>query len=171
MSEQKNAKVNYAELIMQELVEHDLPFTHKAREKDTVFTLPLPADNLPGINVKLIVNKDGDCKLRSYLASNVPKPKQAVLLPVINALNSKYRYICLSLDRDGDLCAAYDFSVYPGLIPIPEQVLSMVFLYVDIVDKCIPGIMQALWTKEEPENKDARKTIKTNLFEEAGEDE
>lgn len=171
MSDVKKEKPNYAEAMAQELKEHNLSFTSKVRGDETVFTLPMSADNAPGINVKLIINEDGDCKLRSYLASNVPKSNWPSMLPVINDLNAKYRYICLSMDRDGDICAAYDFSVYAGTVSIFAQVIAMVFLYTDIADKCIPDIMRTIWAKDKPAKSADPHTIKTNLFEEEGEDE
>ncbi len=171
MSEDKKKKINYAEVLTQELKEHNFSFTSKVRGDETIFTLPMSADNAPGINVKLIVDEDGDCKLRSYLAGHVPEVKRAAILPVINNLHTKYRYICLSIDRDGDVCAAYDFSVYAGTVSVFEQVIAMVFLYSDIADKCIPDIMRAIWAKEEPVKGAGPHTIKTNLFEEEGDDE
>lgn len=75
MCDVKKEKINFAQILSEELKKHDLAFTSKVRGEDTVFTLPMSADNAPGINVKLIIDEDGDCKLRSYLASNVPAAK------------------------------------------------------------------------------------------------
>ncbi len=171
MSDVKKEQVNFAEIMIQGLNEHNLSFTSKVLDDETVFTLPMSANNAPGINVKLIIDEDGDCKLRSYLASNVPKAKWTAMLPVINDLNAKYRYICLSMNRDGDICAAYDFSVYDGPVSIFEQIIAIVFLYADIADKCIPEIMRILWAKEDSFKSVDTHTIKTNLFVEEGEDE
>lgn len=171
MSDVKKEKFIFAEVMTHELKEHNLSFTSKIRGDETVFTLPMSADNAPGINVKLIIDEDGDCKLRSYLASNVPKAKRPAMLSVINDMNAKYRYICLSIDQDGDVCASYDFYVHAGSTSIFAQVISMVFLYTDIADKCIPDIMRTIWAKEEPTKGADPHTIKINLFEEEGDDE
>lgn len=165
MSDVKNNKVNYAEVMAQALKEHNMSFTRKVREDKSIFTLPMSADNAPGLSVKLIIDEDGDCKLRCYLANNVPKGKKTDIIQVLNDLNAKYRYICLSIDQDGDICASYDFTVHEGPVSIFVQIIAMVFLYTDIADNCIPDIMQTLWAKNTPEVSGTR-TIKTNLFEE-----
>lgn len=165
MRDVKNNKVNYAEIMAQELKEHNMSFTRKVREDKSIFTLPMSADNAPGLSVKLIIDEDGDCKLRCYLANNVPNEKKADMLQVLNDLNAKYRYICLSIDKDGDICASYDFTVHEGDVPIFVQIIAMVFLYTDIADDCIPDIMQTLWAKNTTETANVH-TIKTNLFEE-----
>lgn len=171
MSDVKKEKVNYAEVMTKELKEHNLSFTSKVRGDETIYTLPMSADNAPGINVKLIIDEDGDCKLRSYLASNVHKAKQPAMLRVINDLNAKYRYICLSMDKDGDICASYDFSIYADAESVFAQVIAMLFLYTDIADKCIPVIMQTLWAKVETSPAGSHHTIKANLFEEEEDEE
>lgn len=166
MSDVKKEKINFAEVVAQELKGLNLPFTSKIRNDDTIFTLPMPADNAPGINIKLIIDEDGDCKLRSYLASNVPKAKWPAMYPVLNGLNAKYRYICLSMDKDGDICAAYDFSVCANGESVFAQIIAMLFLYTDIADKCIPDIMQTLWAKAEANPSVNHHAIKTTLFDE-----
>lgn len=171
MSDVKKDKVNYAEVMAQALKEHNMSFTSKVRGDKIIFTLPMSADNAPGINVKLIIDEDGDCKLRSYLANNISQVKRPAMLQVINDLNAKYRYICLSIDQDGDICASYDFTVHEGSVPIFVQIIAMVFLYTDIADNCIPEIMQTIWAKEHSASGVDSHTIKTNLFEEEGEDE
>lgn len=171
MSDVKKEKINFAQILSEDLKKHDLAFTSKVRGEDTVFTLPMTADNAPGINVKLIIDEDGDCKLRSYLASNVPAAKWPAMYSVLNALNAKYRYICLSMDKDGDICAAYDFTLFSDAASVFAQVIAMLFLYTDIADKCIPDIMQTLWAKAEVTVSGNHRAIKANLFEEDEEED
>lgn len=142
-------KTTYAEEVRQRMEEKEWAFSCEEREKETVFNLPMAADNAPGINVKLIVRNDGDCKLRTYLASNVPKSKHQKILSVLNTLNGQYRFICLNLDRDGDICASYDFIIGSKETSVAGRVLAMLHLFTDIADDCIPHIMPVIWSKED----------------------
>lgn len=158
--------INFASVLSRGLTEHNMSYASKDLGEDTIFTLPMSTDNAPGINVKLIIDEDGDCKLRSYLAHNIPNGKRPAMYAALNALNAKYRYICFSIDKDGDICASYDFIIQEDAETIFDQVMTMLFLYTDIADKCIPDIMQTLWAKAEPVPAASQLSIKTNLFEE-----
>lgn len=171
MSDTNKEKINYAEVLLEELNKHDLSYTSKKRDDEIIFTFPMSVDNAPGINVKLIIDEDGDCKLRSYLASNVPKSKWPAMYPVINKLNAEYRFVCLSLDKEGDICCSYDFTILAGATSVFAHVVAMLYLYTDIADNCIPEIMQTLWTKSEEVNTNGQRTIKANLFEEEEDEE
>ena len=140
--------VRFSEVIAQGLQAFSLPFTSKTADDEAVFDLSLPADNVPGIQIRLIIDEDGDCRLRSYLASNVPDARQPAMFAALNSLNAQYRYICLSVDQDGDVCASYDFSVPPAAEDVFARVFTTAVLYTHIADKCIPDILCTFWAGE-----------------------
>ena len=112
MPNAKKEKIDYAHILNEDFKKHNLSYTCKPQGIETIFTLSIPANNAPGMTVKLIVDEDGDCKLRSYLARNVPPAKWPAIYSVLNNLNATYRYICLSVDNNGVICASYDFALF-----------------------------------------------------------
>ena len=118
---QKN--VRFSEVIAQGLQEFSLPFTSKTADDEVVFDLSLPADN-------------------------VPDARQPAMFASLNSLNAQYRYICLSVDQDGDVCASYDFSVPPAAEDVFARVFTTAVLYTHIADQCIPDILCTLWAGE-----------------------
>ncbi|NCC44969.1 MAG: hypothetical protein EOM18_15640, partial [Clostridia bacterium] len=70
---EKNRKeIKYADVVEAKLNEIDFHFIRKEKNDESVFILPMHADNAPGLNVKLIIDENGDSKFRCYIAENVP---------------------------------------------------------------------------------------------------
>lgn len=146
--------INYGELVEEIFESNDWNFTAKRKDDDTFFAIPWSAKNLPGLDVKLIVSDDGDCKIRCYLAREVPDSKRPAMLAVLNALNNQYRYITLSIDSDGDILAAYDFRLFSDAETTNKQVGMMIFFTTKIMDKCVPKIMKVLWQDDDEDDED-----------------
>ena len=135
--------------------QRDLHFNVKQVGEKTVFRLPMAAKNCPGLNVHFQISGHGDAQLRSYLAENVKDYQRDALMPVLNYLNNRYRYITLSIDSDGDIVATYDFTFFTEDTDlITTQALTMLYLVSDIMDKCIPKIMKAIWSTQRDEEED-----------------
>lgn len=145
-------KVNYGKFVEDAFENNGWHFNVRKIEDRTIFALPMSAKNCPGLNVKFEVSANGDSKIRCYLAEGTPKSKRNELLKVINSLNNKYRYVTVSLDSDGDILAAYDFTIFgTDENVVDKQVGTMVVLLSDIMDKCIPPIMKVVWSASEDE--------------------
>lgn len=143
-------EIDYAQIIEDAFKENGWNFSTRKRDDSTVFSLPMSAKNCPGLNIRLEIDEDGDCKIRCYLADDTPKDKHNELIEMLNGLNNRYRYVTLSLDSDGDILAAYDFQIVtdePELID--KQVGGMVVLLARIMDKCIPPIMKIIWADDD----------------------
>ncbi|MBO4400292.1 MAG: YbjN domain-containing protein [Selenomonadaceae bacterium] len=151
MEEMEEARLNYAEIVEKYFTDNDWNFTAKKIDDDIFFSLPLGAKNLPGLDVKLIVDTDGDCKIRCYLAKGVADKKRDEMLEVLNSLNTKYRYVTLSLDTDNDVLASYDFRIFGDAETADRQVGAMIFIVSRIMDKCVPKIMRVIWNDDEDE--------------------
>ncbi len=146
---------NYPQILEEIFNERDLNFDVKKVEEKTIFRLPMSAKNCPGLNVHLNVSEHGDAQLRCYLAENVKEHQRDALLEVINSLNGRYRYITLSIDSDGDILSTYDFTFFStDEETITRQVLTMLYLVSDIMDKCIPKIMKAIWSTQKDDDED-----------------
>lgn len=166
MSNMNNKKNHLVQIVTQGLEEGDCTFSSRVWGDETIFDLPMAMDNTPGIHVKLVIDQNGDCKLISYPASGVPTHKRRAMLRLVNELNVRFRYICLSLDDDGDVCASYDFPYFEGSNLTFENILDIVCLYVRILDKCMPELMRTLWSETKPVTPEDPRTIKFSLFDE-----
>lgn len=152
MEETEEVRLNYAEIIKNSFEQNDWNFTFKQIDDEIFFSLPLGAKNLPGLDVKLIVDTDGDCKIRCYLAKGVAENKRVEMLDTLNALNTKYRYVTLSMDSDNDVLASYDFRIFGDEETANRQVGAMIFIVSRIMDKCVPKIMRIIWSGDEDED-------------------
>lgn len=149
MDETEKTRLNYAEIIEKAFTDNDWNFTAKRLDDEIFFSLPLGAKNLPGLDVKLIIDADGDCKFRCYLAKGVAETKRVEILDTLNALNTRYRYVKLSLDSDNDVLASYDFRIFGDAALADRQVSIMIFIVSRIVDKCVPKIMRVIWSDDD----------------------
>lgn len=149
MEEMQETRLNYAEIIEKSFADNDWNFTAKRIDDEIFFSLPLGAKNLPGLDVKLIVDVDGDCKIRCYLAKSVDDRKRDEMLETLNALNARYRYVTLSLDSDNDVLASYDFRIFGDAETADRQVGAMIFIVSRIMDKCVPKIMRIIWNSDD----------------------
>ena len=146
---------DYPQVLEKIFNERDLHFSIKQAGEKTIFRLPMSAKNCPGLNVHFQVSGRGDAQLRAYLAEDIKKSKRDEMAIVINHLNNHYRYITLSIDSDGDIAATYDFTFFSeDEDVITKQVLTMLYLVSDIMDKCIPKIMKAIWSSDNDEDED-----------------
>ena len=145
---------NYAEIVENAFRAKNLSFGAKKDTDDgaIIFSLPMSADNAPGINLKLRVSEKGDSKFWCYLASNVPSRKRPAMIYALNKLNGRYRYICLSLDKDGDVHASYDFALFGDEEIVGNHVIAMLFLVADVMDHCIPAIWKVMWLTDKDED-------------------
>lgn len=155
-------KTEYADIVEAKLKDIGFHFMRTERDGENVFFLPMDAENAPGLNVRLIIDKNGDSKYRCYIADKVPVRKRKAMVEECNRLNTRYRYISLHVDDDGGVCASYDFAIFGDEEVIAEHALSMLCLCSEITDTCIPHIMKTLWSKEEQEPEQPH--IKMNLF-------
>lgn len=139
--------INYADIIEENFKEIEFNYLRREKEDEVIFMFPMHADNAPGLNVKLIVDTNGDCKFICYVTENVSHNMRRSVAYACNQLNTKYRYIVWSIDEDGDVCATYDFALFGNEEVIAGYVLSILFLCADVTDKGIPTIMKEIWNE------------------------
>ena len=147
--------IDYGEVVRESFENKGWRFQARKVEDKTLFAIPMSAKNCPGLNVRLEVSDSGDSKIRCYLAEDTPKSVRVQLLDVINSLNNRYRYVTVSLDSDGDILAAYDFTIFSkDPESIDRQAGTMVLILSDIMDKCIPPIMKVVWSAADDDEED-----------------
>jgi len=159
---------NYAAAVEKELKEMEINFQADRRETETVYTMMSSADNAPGLNLHVVIGDNGDSKLRCYLVHDVPKARRLNVMEVLNRLNSRYRYLTLSIDEDGDVCAAYDFDLYGTAENGSNEVMAMIALFLRIADKCYPDIMPVIWKAPDDSGDDTLQHVNMHRFDAEG---
>lgn len=147
----KNNDINYAEAFEDKLREKGLSFNAKEKENGKVFIISMGVDNVPSLKVIMVTANSGDSTLYAYLANDVDERIRSEVMHVINKLNRKYRYICLCIDDDGDVCASYDLNVFGDEEAAGIHMLRNLVLFADICDSCIPPIMKTVWKAADEE--------------------
>ena len=87
---------------------------------------------------------DNDVAVRVFGMVTLKEEQWSKVLPALNKLNAKYRYVKFVLDSDGDVNLEYDY-----LMRDPDPAASakeLVIRIVKIVDEAYPEIMHALWS-------------------------
>ena len=101
-------------------------------------------DNGPSYRIHFISNDDdNDVAVRVFSLMSVTEANRDKILPVINELNVKYRFVKFVCDSDGDLNVEYDFPVR-GSAPA-ESAGEIVARFVKIINDSYPVLMRALW--------------------------
>lgn len=88
-------------------------------------------------------DNDNDVSVRIFGLVTVSEAKKTRVLPVINNLNAKYRFVKFVMDDDGDINLEYDY-----LVRCPDPAASAVELIIrinQIVDNAYPELMRAMW--------------------------
>lgn len=150
-------RYDYVGAMEHELTYQEFLFHLSKIDNDTIFEIFMPSEKIPILNVKLIMNKSGDAKLRCYIANKIEDEIIPVLYEKINHLNSRYRFVCLSIDEERDLCSAYDFFICGDEETAVKQIMRTMILFSDITDLCISKLYPLIWKEEEDKAQEKQK--------------
>lgn len=86
---------------------------------------------------------DNDVAVRIYGLVTVEEENRAKVLPALNKLNGRFRYVKFAMDDDGEIDLEYDYLVRcPNPVASAEEI---VIRMVKIVDEAYPELMRAMW--------------------------
>ena len=139
--------IDYKKIIEDTMTENNMSFQVEHNEDHTLFNCPMSSNRSPGFNLRVRVSDDGGAKIWTYLLSNINEEKFIPMLKTLNKLNDNYRFIKLSIDKDNDVCAEYDFFLFGEEDIIGDQFMSILYLFSDIVDTCLPDILKTVWNE------------------------
>ena len=118
-------------------------FTDESEKSSNVW-LQFGIKNGGSYRIKFISrDDDNDVAVRVYGLVSLEKDKSNAVLPILNQLNNKYRFVKFVLDDDGDVNIEYDY-----LMNCPNPAASareLIIRLVNIVDEAYPELMRALW--------------------------
>lgn len=86
---------------------------------------------------------DNDISIRVYALVSITADQVSKMLPVLNELNAKYRFVKFVCDDDLDINVEYDFPV--SCITPEVSAKEMVIRFTDIIDEAYPVLMRKLW--------------------------
>lgn len=114
-------------------------------EKSSHVWLQFGIKNGPSYRIRFISrDDDNDVAVRVFALLHVEENMQSKVLPVINDLNCRFRYVKFSMDKDGDVNLDYDYLVRdPNPAVSAREILIRI---TDIVDKAYPEFMRAMWS-------------------------
>ena len=122
----------------------DLHVYVEERGDISVARLPFKTQDGRGYNINFISSDDGnDVSVRVYGLLNVESSKTDKFLPIINKLNSTYRFVTFVLADNGDINIEYDY-----LTNCPDPTASaeeIVCRFANIIDDVYPELMRAKW--------------------------
>jgi len=146
---------DYRDAVESILRGQEIKFSRDDYDKHAIFAIPMSAKNVPVLRIFFSVSKFGDCKIRSYFTRDLPKDKLPAMIKTLNRINSEYRYITMSIDSDGDVLAAYDFTLF-GTDPetLDQHVMTIFMLSCKIMDKSIKRVMKIVWLDDEDKDED-----------------
>ena len=118
-------------------------FTDESDTSSSVW-LQFGIKNGGSYKIKFIsTDNDNDVAVRVFALLSVDDSQRDKLLPAINELNSKYRFVRFWVDEDGDVNIGYD---YPMHCPNPaSSARELIIRIVKIVDDAYPLLMRAMW--------------------------
>ena len=120
-------------------------FTEDSEKRSEVW-LQFGIKNGSSYRIRFIsTDDDNDVAVRVFGFISVEPECIHKILPVLNALNQKYRYVKFVCDDDGDINIEYDFPVSASR---PEESAKEIMArIVSIIDKSYPELMHALWAQ------------------------
>ncbi len=135
----------YADAIYNFYVNDEWVLHRTDGENETVLMIPMGLKNAPGLLGRIYIEDSNVGKIRARLFRETPKEKRTELIRTINKLNTIYRFVCFSIDDDGDIFATYDYYLNGDPQPVVEFTVSAFGMFVNIVDSSIPDLARTLW--------------------------
>lgn len=125
------------------------------------YAIAMPSESIAGLKVRVSLTPDGDVRLRSSMESDLPEELRMDMLETMNGLMSRFRFVRLTMDREGNVWAGYDFFLVGGEEEASVSLGANLLLFRDIADKYRDRILRVRWGKK----KEAEQTpLKLDLF-------
>lgn len=128
-------------------------YTTKDGSKYKTHTCTVAMKNKSELQIKIRTTANGDAKIWAYPVTGVPDRRRVEVLETLNGRMRSYRFVAFYLDGDNDVVADHDFGLYGSVEDVAKCLNETFNLFVDIVDKCLPDIFQAVW-QDKPEGED-----------------
>ena len=88
-------------------------------------------------------NNSNGVKLRVFKLVSLQGDKRVRILPALNFLNNKYRFVKFVCDKDGDVNVIYDYP--ENTVNPAASAKEMTRRFVKIIDESYPVLMKAIY--------------------------
>ncbi len=134
---------NYKNLCMKYMDEHGIKYLDHA---ENIIKVTYTGTNLRSITVVVFFSDNGspDVSFKCWDICTFPEDKRINGIIVCNQLNTHYRWVQFSLDKDGDIAVSSDS--YVDEYNCGAICCAFVQRTVNIVDEAYQTIMKALWS-------------------------
>ena len=117
-------------------------FTEETEHSSCVW-LQFSIKNGPSYRIRFIsTDDDSDVAVRVFALVSVGQGKASKVLPVINELNTKYRFVKFVLDHDNDINVEYDFPV--STVRVENSAEEIILRFTKIIDETYMQLMQVV---------------------------
>ena len=124
----------------------EINYSFKDIDGVRMFILVFNTGNLPYIELKMIVEPDGDVTDRICLAKRVETNKHIKILFLLNNLNERYKFAKFVLDKDKDLYIYRDDRLQDSSNEWCDRMFANAAMLVRIADESSPEIMKLVWS-------------------------
>ena len=112
--------------------------------KSSHVSLAFRGDNGCQYTIRFISSDDdNDVSVRVYSLLTLQGDQRVRILPSLNFLNNKYRFVKFVCDKDGDVNVEYDYPVRS--INPAASAEEMVRRFANIIEESYPVLMKAIW--------------------------
>ena len=119
------------------------PFTDEVGESSNVW-LQFPVDNGGSYRIRFISSdEDNDVSVRVFSLISLKGEQRTNILPAINFINNKFRFVKFVVDKDGDVNVEYDYPV--RTIDPASSAEEIAIRFAQIIDDAYPILMKAMW--------------------------
>ena len=88
-------------------------------------------------------DEDNDVEIRVWKLVSLQGDQRVRILPALNFLNNKYRFVKFVCDKDGDVNVEYDYPVHT--INPAASAAEMVRRFNNIIEESYPVLMKTIW--------------------------
>ena len=113
-------------------------------DNKSLVSLRFRGDNGCQYTIRFIsADEDNDVSIRVYKLLSLQGDQRVRILPSLNFLNNKYRFVKFVCDKDGDVNVEYDYPVRS--INPAASAEEMVRRFANIIEESYPVLMKAVW--------------------------
>ncbi|MBQ7886275.1 MAG: YbjN domain-containing protein [Clostridia bacterium] len=118
-------------------------FIEENGELSTVYA-GFSMENGAPIQIRFIsTDEDNDVAVRVTELMRVEAERVKTILPVLNRINNKYRYVKFILDGDNDIGVQYDLPLAGD--HLGACAVEMIARFVKIIREAYPELMRTIW--------------------------
>lgn len=147
----RNNETDFIAVMENALKRAEINYNYKDIDNVRIFFLAFTANRLLHIELKLIVEPNGDVMDCICIAKNIEKNKQLKVLSLLNQLNGRYRFAKFVLDDDNDLCIYREDKLQDTSDDWCDRMISYVATLIKIADESSPEILKLVWSDNSDE--------------------